>query len=494
MLSSIARALPKCRSVQSPIERLSRVSPQATSVVGQRLKSTESSGLSDDEYAVGHLDLANGKLKLLCAAEGNWTAPSPTLGGVETDADHVAVVRSALVPMDTSWQSLNQLVKRVNDKVVSIDPSVLKNMPLVDAYVRSGSSYVLQENSVCMLKYFKSQGVCVRMEPAVQTVLRAGASSTVKQSTNEVLMMAPTAFQSNMQAAQDNYFMAGAKGQTFSTNEAVRSKVLEEYRGLYHVLTQEAGLKVNLMSHTELHGTPDACFPNNWFSTHANTPGGTLVLYPMKTPNRQLERRPDIINFLKSKSYANFVDLSVTEMDAAPKYLEGTGSLVLDHIGKIAYVAISERSDVKLAEHWADKLGFNEVVAYHCVDREDRAIYHTNVVQAVGTSFSVLVGESIRDASERKHVMAKLNATREVVDISYDQMDSFCGNVLEVENDKGLPVLAMSSQAHDAFTPAQRATLLKHVAALHHAPIPTLEAIGGGGVRCCIAEVFAPLK
>jgi|AntRauMFilla1563_2_1112583.scaffolds.fasta_scaffold257564_1 hypothetical protein len=48
-------------------------------------------------------------------------------------------------------------------------------------------------------------------------------------------------------------------------------------------------------------------------------------------------------------------------MDAAPKYLEGTGSLVLDHIGKIAYVAISERSDVKLAEHWADKLGFNEV-------------------------------------------------------------------------------------------------------------------------------------
>eukprot|EP00240_Pyramimonas_obovata_P001137 CAMPEP_0118934650 /NCGR_PEP_ID=MMETSP1169-20130426/13941_1 /TAXON_ID=36882 /ORGANISM="Pyramimonas obovata, Strain CCMP722" /LENGTH=486 /DNA_ID=CAMNT_0006877575 /DNA_START=45 /DNA_END=1505 /DNA_ORIENTATION=- len=457
-----------------------------TTGLGQRFRSSLSFSVEEGED--GFVDLANGKLKLLCAAENNWSAPKPTLSGLDSPAEKVAVVRSALTPLDASasWASLNQLVTRVDDKVVAIDASVIQRKPLVDTYVRSGSSFALEDSSVCLLKYLKAQGVRVHMEPAVETIKSAGAAFTARQSSNEVLMMAPTGFQSNLQAAQDNYFMAGAKGERFTSNEAVRNKVLEEYHGLYHVLTQEAGLKVNLMSYTELHGTPDACFPNNWFSTC----GDTLTLYPMKVPNRQLERREDIIEFLKTKNYKNMLDLSVTEQEAPPRYLEGTGSLVLDHIGGVAYVAVSERSDVKLAQEWADKLGFKEVVAYHSVDREGRAIYHTNVVQAIGTSFAVIVGESIRDEAERANVMAKLGATREVIDITYDQMDQFCGNVLEVENDRGLPVLALSTQAYDGFTPAQRETLLKHVAALHHAPVPTLEAIGGGGVRCCIAEVF----
>lgn len=36
--------------------------------------------------------------------------------------------------------------------------------------------------------------------------------------------------------------------------------------------------------------------------------------------------------------------------------------------------------------------------------------------------------------------------SHEVVDISLKQMDSLCGNVLEVEDGKGLPAMAMSTQ------------------------------------------------
>jgi len=426
------------------------------------------------------------------AEQETWTAPNPELAGYPAEVDRVAKIRNVFTSASSQPPSLSQLLTKVNDRMVVIDPKVLETRPVVDSYVRSGSGYRLEQNSVDLLKYLNSMGIRTQLDANAKTLQASRASTFTKQSTNEILMVAPTGFESNMQAAEDNFFMAGAKeGGLDATQPSIRRKVLEEYQGLYKVLSEDAGLKINLMSHSEGHGTPDACFPNNWFSTHVTENGGAMVLYPMKVPNRQLERREDIISMLASRgTYQNLLDMSVMEKETPPRYLEGTGCLVLDHYGKVAYVMVSERSDITVAEEWADKLGFNEVVAYHSVDRAGRPVYHTNVVQAVGSSFAVICADSVPDDKERKHLLERLSKTREVITIDYDQMEKFCGNVLEVENDKGLPVLALSTQAFEAFTPEQHKILNRHVAALHHAPIYTLEAVGGGGVRCCIAEIF----
>lgn len=114
---------------------------------------------------------------------------------------------------------------------------------------------------------------------------------------------------------------------------------------------------------------------------------------------------------------------------------------------------------------------------------------HTNVLMAVGTGFAVVCLESIPDESERAEVVAAL-AGKETIAISLAQMGAFCGNVLELRDRRGLPVLAASSQAAAAFTAEQTEALLRHVAEIVHAPVETLERIGGGGVRCTLAEVF----
>lgn len=87
-------------------------------------------------------------------------------------------------------------------------------------------------------------------------------------------------------------------------------------------------------------------------------------------------------------------------------------------------------------------------------------------------------------------VQDTLGRTHEIVDISAAQMGSMCGNALEVQDGRGLSVMAMSSQAHAALTPEQRATILRHCADIAHAPVDTIERIGGGSVRCMIAELF----
>ena len=80
---------------------------------------------------------------------------------------------------------------------------------------------------------------------------------------------------------------------------------------------------------------------------------------------------------------------------------------------------------------------------------------------------------------------------RTPIRITAEQVNGFAGNVLEVRNPNGDTFIAMSSAAHSAFTPEQRDTL-SSFATLVHAPIPTIEHLGGGSVRCMLAEVFLP--
>ncbi|KAF6262117.1 Amidinotransferase-domain-containing protein [Scenedesmus sp. NREL 46B-D3] len=384
---------------------------------------------------------------------------------------------------------------------------------LVDEYARgSGGSFALQTPATELAAYLNRRSVRVALVPdvaqAFAAAARAGRPETrttvpnsvaaaaglrSMQSTNSVLMVAPTAFGFNEQAAQDNSFMhAAEKAQEHSS---LTAQVCAEFAELHRQLTDVAGVDVKLFQHHLSHGTPDAVFPNNWFSTHGagEAAGGvsrpTLVLYPMKCPNRAAERRPEVIQVLRQAGYERVVDMTGHEShDQA--YFEGTGVLVLDRVNGVAYVALSERADRGLAEQWVSSLGYKDLVTFNSADCRGKSVYHTNVMMAIGTDVAVVCADSVPDAKERQHLLSKLSSTHEVVQISSAQMDALCGNVLELQGGKGLPVMAMSSQAYHAFTPEQRKVMRRHVAELVHAPIDTLEKVGGGGVRCALAELF----
>ena len=309
---------------------------------------------------------------------------------------------------------------------------------IVDTYTRvsrgPNGHFQLDQVGADLTRHLHQQGVRMALTPDVAAAAAAidatGSSSSsgvdlrgkvlnsiacaaqqgVAQSSNRVLMVAPTAFGFNDQAAQDNSFMN--KAEKPQEGSPLTRAVLEEFSGLYRQLTDVAGVQVALFQHHLQHGTPDAVFPNNWFSTHyageggSGNAGSTLVLYPMKCPNRAAERRPEIIEAIqKTGQYSRVVDLSGLESSAhGARHFEGTGALVLDRVNGVAYVALSERADVQVAEQWVDALGYKELVTFHSHDKRGKAVYHTNVMMAIGTDVAVVCLESVQDHKERQHL------------------------------------------------------------------------------------------
>jgi len=414
----------------------------------------------------------------------------------------VAVVRDAFTQSDKPAKALQSVMAPLgsNRMAVSSVMSYPEARLLVDEYkLGKNGAYELQEGSIDFLRYLKSNSIEVDYVPDLQQAVQGAYNGSriavdgALQSSNEVLMVAPTAFTFNQQAAQDNYFMTSIDE---SSGGLVTQQVCREFAGLYHQLTEVAGVKVQLFSHGLDHGTPDACFPNNWFSTHpAGESGGnvserTLVLYPMKCPNRAAERRADMRALLAQKGYTRVLDLTTEEHASSPAYFEGTGVLVNDRINGVAYVALSERAHPRLAQKWVEEMGYKELVTFHATDAEGHPVYHTNVMMAIGTDVAIVCSESVADAKERQHLLASLQKTHTVVEITRSQMGALAGNALEVQDGRGLPAMAMSTQAYHSFTADQRAAILRHCASIVHAPIDTLERIGGGGVRCTLGEIF----
>ena len=460
------------------------------------------------------LSLSSSVPLLLRLRERPWAAwgslPSDFLPSGEQPA-RIGVVRDAFAAHDQPVRPLTSLVRPITDAAVAVaaDATDYATRVLVDVYARDEKTgaYRLERQADDLLRLLHGAGLRTlhvpRLDGSGASSLQklnsvASASRGVRQSTNEVLMVAPTAFGFNAQAAQDNTFMQSTDASIDSAaGHEVTHAVLREFAGLHRELADVAGVRINLAQHSLAHGTPDACFPNNWFSTHAAAEAGgrsALVLYPMKCPNRQAEAREDIKSALRALGLAREIDLATQERGGSDgrggRVLEGTGSLVLDRVNGVAYVALSERADASLAEEWAQRLGYREVVTFVSTDGAGGAVYHTNVMMAVGTDVAVVCLESVDDERERARLRAALERHHAIVDISRAQMAGMCGNVLELEDGRGLPVLAMSSQAHNTFTEDQRRLMRRHVAALHHAPIDTLERIGGGSVRCTLGEIF----
>ena len=306
------------------------------------------------------------------------------------------------------------------------------------------------------------------------------------QGTSDIVMIRPVNFAGNPQTLASNRFQSETAHLAASEAQAAAAR---EFDGLVEVLTR-AGVSVHTFADTPEPHTPDSIFPNNWVSFHAD---GSVVLYPMLAENRRQERRNDLLDRLSVElgfRITRILDMTAHERDN--KFLEGTGSLVLDRVNRIAYACISPRTDVDVLGDFAQQLDY-EVVAFEAQDSGGTAIYHTNVLMCIGTRFAAVCSACIR-AAERDAVVGTLRTTgHEIVDLSLEQLSEFAGNMLELRSARGETLIAMSQRALDSLSPQQRATLGRS-GTLIAAPIPTIETLGGGSVRCMLAEVHLPKK
>ncbi|MGB5579968.1 MAG: arginine deiminase-related protein [Woeseia sp.] len=309
------------------------------------------------------------------------------------------------------------------------------------------------------------------------------SSAKESQTAGAVLMIRPVCFHSNPLTAESNRF----QGQSTLSADEQQAAAAQEFAGLVAAL-QGAGVDVIAIDDTETPPTPDAIFPNNWVTFHAD---GTVVLYPMEAANRRTERRQDVIDVLASQHgfhVRRVVDLAHHENRG--HYLEGTGSLVLDRVNRIAYACISTRTHLEALGDFAQQLDY-EVVAFDAVDRAGVPIYHTNVLMNVGTTLAVLCPEAIAQNAQRQAVLESLGRTgHTIISLSFDQLEHFAGNMLELRGAAG-PVLAMSEQARRSLSAEQLKTVAAH-ASIVAAPIDQIEASAGGSVRCMLAEIHLP--
>ncbi len=307
------------------------------------------------------------------------------------------------------------------------------------------------------------------------------------QASNTILMIRPVAFRMNEQTAVNNYYQ---KVLDNMLPETVQVKALAEFDAFVSKL-RAVGVNLIVVDDTVEPNTPDSIFPNNWISFHHN---GTVALYPMFASNRRLERREDILDILEQQGFEikNIVDY--TSAEAENLFLEGTGSLVLDRVNRKAYCALSPRADEDLLIEFCEDFEYTPVIftAYQTVENERLAIYHTNVIMCVAPQFAVVCLDCIDAKKERKNIVSHLKADgKEIITITEEQVSSFAGNMLSVLGTNNKEYIVMSTSAYKSLSPKQIESLEKYATILY-SDADTIEACGGGSVRCMMAEVFLP--
>ena len=293
-------------------------------------------------------------------------------------------------------------------------------------------------------------------------------------------MIRPVDFKFNIQTAGNNKF------QQATEQDNVQHQALNEFDGFVNMLRSN-GVDVTVIEDTLQPETPDSIFPNNWISFHDN---GEVILYPMFSENRRAERRADILTIIGEHfKIDKITDLSTYEVDHV--FLEGTGSLVLDREHKIAYACLSLRTNEKVLDDFCNRTGYTAVV-FKAVDSEGFPIYHTNVMMCIGDQFAVVCFDSVPNEKEKKSLKESLIKNgKELISISFNQMNKFAGNMLQVQNKDGESLLVMSEQAYLSLHEAQKIDLEKYCR-LIYAPLYRIEKNGGGSARCMLAEIHLP--
>jgi hypothetical protein len=294
-------------------------------------------------------------------------------------------------------------------------------------------------------------------------------------------MIRPVNFAFNDETATNNAF------QVKNDEMNVQERALKEFDE-FVVLLQKNGVDVTVVEDTPEPNTPDSIFPNNWISFHDD---GTVLLYPMYAPNRRAERKEHVLekideHFVVTKK----IDLSYNEKNNS--FLEGTGSMVLDRDNRLAFACLSPRTNQKVLDEFCKKMNY-EAVVFHSADDTGQPIYHTNVMMCIADKYVVICLDSIGDVEEKNKVIAAVQKTgKEIININYEQLNHFAGNMLQIENGKGEKLLVMSTQAFQSLSKEQVQKLEGHNRIIH-APLNTIEANGGGSARCMMAEIHLPI-
>lgn len=311
-------------------------------------------------------------------------------------------------------------------------------------------------------------------------------SSKTAQLTDTVLMVSPDFFAFNHQTAESNGFQNSPD--LLLNEKDIRNTALAEFNNAVSMLRRN-GIKVKVCPSKSDPITPDAVFPNNWISFHNELADIKVVLYPMMAPNRRAERQLERVKQILDTNIDQSTILDLTPYEASEHFLEGSGSLIFDRGRKIVFAHESPRTSFVLLDEFCRQTGYHPV-KFHAYDKGGKPIYHTNIVMAIGDGFSVLCQEAIRDQSERVTVENTLEKLQlEIVDISLNQLHSFCGNILEVQSTSGRNKIIMSVTAFDAFTHHQKQQLMQF-GDIVPLPINTIETVGGGSARCTLAEIF----
>ncbi len=307
------------------------------------------------------------------------------------------------------------------------------------------------------------------------------------QIAGDIFMVRPSQFKLNEETAVNNYFQPDPDEVEADNPQENAARQFDQLVDLL----RSKGINV-LVFHDYGSETPDSIFPNNWVTTHEN---GKAIVYPMFAENRRKERRQDILDGMMMEFELNEV-FDLSHWEEKDQFLEGTGSMIFDRVNKIAYAALSERTDPEVLEKFSELTGY-EVISFtsnQSVEGERLPIYHTNVMMAVGEAFAVICLESIDNEVEREFVASKLESTgKHIIPISEEQLIHFTGNILQLRNSDGKKFVVMSEEAYNGFSDDQKGQLSEHGEILY-SPIPTIELLGGGSVRCMIAEIFLPKK
>ncbi len=304
------------------------------------------------------------------------------------------------------------------------------------------------------------------------------------QITDTILMIQPVAFGYNDETAVNNHFMQ--KDDLPAAD--IQAAALSEFQNMVKMLRSK-GINVIVEPDTPVPHTPDSIFPNNWLSFQKDN---RVAMYPMFAPSRRAERRIDIVERVIGHGFniSQMVDYSVYENEN--RFLEGTGSMILDRTNRVAYAALSPRTDAELFQWFCNDFGYKPITfnATNNVEGNRIAIYHTNVMLSVAEDFVVICMESIENETEREMLVEQFRATnKEIIEINLAQMEHFAGNLLQVKNADGKRFLVISQSGYNSLSESKR-TKLSSFNELIVIPIPTIEKYGGGSVRCMMAEIY----
>jgi len=306
-----------------------------------------------------------------------------------------------------------------------------------------------------------------------------------KQTTGHLLMIRPAHFARNSETVADNTFQDPVATQA---RGAVADQAIVEFDRFVKTL-RDAGLEITVIDDLTEPVTPDSVFCNNWFSTHED---GLLVTYPMYWPQRRQERRQDILELFDERFQINRT-MALDHWEADGRFLESTGSLVLDRQHRIAYACLSNRCGENAVHDWCAAMDYKPIT-FHATDARGGVVYHTNVIMALGNWLAPICLSAIAVPAERAKVREALVLTgKKIVDLTLEQVDHFAGNMIEAATPAG-PVWIMSSQARAALTPDQVALLEADEARIVHSPLETIETFGGGSARCMVGEIYLKVK